>query len=68
MPANQFRLIRQTSRPVAVILRPGKTPQGKEVLGWLRPLFRRIRRFGPTAASPFAATAITTIGKPEPAS
>jgi Transposase DDE domain group 1 len=32
------------SRPVAVLLRPGKTPSGKEVAGHLRRLVRRIRR------------------------
>ncbi len=33
-----------TGRPVAVILRPGKTPSGKEVTAWLRRLVKRIRR------------------------
>jgi hypothetical protein len=37
-----------TSRPVAVILRPGKTPSGKEVAGHLRRLVRRIRCHWPT--------------------
>ena len=36
-----------TGRPVAVILRPGKTPTGKEVHGHLRRLIRRIRRHWP---------------------
>ena len=36
------------SRPVAVLLRPGKTPSGKEVAGHLRRLVRRIRRHWPT--------------------
>jgi hypothetical protein len=36
-----------TGRPVAVILRPGKTPSGKEVAGYLRRLYRRIRRHWP---------------------
>src|SRR5271157_1492907 len=36
-----------TGRPVAVILRPGKTPSGKEVRGWLRRLMRRIRQHWP---------------------
>ena len=36
-----------TSRPVAVILRPGKTPSGKEAAGWLRRLLRRIRAHWP---------------------
>jgi hypothetical protein len=35
------------SRPVAVLLRPGKTPSGKEVRGHLRRLVRRIRRHWP---------------------
>jgi hypothetical protein len=35
------------SRPVAVILRPGKTPAGKEIRGHLRRLVRRIRRHWP---------------------
>ena len=36
-----------TSRPVAMLLRPGKTPSGKEVRGHLRRLVRRIRRHWP---------------------
>ncbi len=32
-----------TGRPVAMILRPGKTPTGKEIRGHLRRLMRRIR-------------------------
>src|SRR6266436_3455194 len=35
------------SRPVAVLLRPGQTPSGKEVRGHLRRLVRRIRRHWP---------------------
>jgi hypothetical protein len=35
------------SRPVAVLLRPGKTPSGIEVRGHLRRLVRRIRRHWP---------------------
>ncbi len=35
-----------TGRPVAVILRPGKTPSGKEAAGYLRRLYRRIRANG----------------------
>jgi hypothetical protein len=35
------------ARPVAVLLRPGKTPSGKEVCGHLRRLVRRIRRHWP---------------------
>jgi hypothetical protein len=37
-----------TSRPLAVLLRPGKTPSGQEVAGHLRRLVRRIRRHWPT--------------------
>ena len=37
-----------TSRPVAVVLRPGKTPSGIEVRGHLRRLVRRIRTRWPT--------------------
>ena len=36
-----------TGRPVAMILRPGKTPSGKEVRGHLRRLVRRIRKHWP---------------------
>src|SRR5438093_8108100 len=36
-----------TSRPVAVLLRPGKTPSGTEVRGHLRRLLREIRRHWP---------------------
>jgi hypothetical protein len=36
-----------TSRPVAVLLRPGKTPSGTEVRGHLRRRVRRIRRHWP---------------------
>ena len=36
-----------TSRPVAVLLRPGKTPSGEEIRGHLRRLIRRIRRHWP---------------------
>jgi hypothetical protein len=36
-----------TGRPVAMILRPGKTPTGAEVRGHLRRLVRRIRRHWP---------------------
>jgi len=44
-----------TSRPVAVLLRPGKTPSGAEIRGHLRRLVRRIRRHWP-------ATRITIRG------
>lgn len=36
-----------TSRPVAVLLRPGRTPSGTEVRGHLRRLIRRVRRHWP---------------------
>ena len=36
-----------TGRPVAVILRPGKTPSGREAAGYLRRLYRRIRHHWP---------------------
>jgi len=36
-----------TARPVAVLLRPGKTPSGAEILEHLRRLVRRIRRHWP---------------------
>src|SRR3954462_2956262 len=36
-----------TARPVAVLLRPGKTPSGREVRGHIRRLGRRIRRHWP---------------------
>jgi len=39
-----------TSRPVAVLLRPGSTPSGKEVRGYLRRLVRRIRLHWPTTS------------------
>ncbi|NRB01559.1 MAG: IS1380 family transposase [Rhodobacteraceae bacterium] len=37
-----------TGRPVAMILRPGKTPAGKEIRSYLRRLVRMIRRVWPT--------------------
>ena len=37
-----------TSRPVMVLLRPGKTPSGREIRGHLRRLVRRIRRHWPS--------------------
>jgi hypothetical protein len=37
-----------TSRPVAILLRPGKTPSGIEIRSHLRRLVRRIRRHWPT--------------------
>ncbi len=44
-----------TGRPVAMILRPGKTPSGREVRGHVRRLIRAIRRYWP-------ATRITLRG------
>jgi len=41
------------SRPVAVILRPGKTPSGVEIRGHLRRLIRRIRQHWPTTKITF---------------
>jgi hypothetical protein len=37
-----------TSRPVAMLLRPGKTPSGAEIRNHLRRLVRRIRGHWPT--------------------
>ena len=37
----------QRSRPVMVLLRPGKAPSGQEIRGHLRRLLRRIRRHWP---------------------
>ena len=37
----------ETERPVAFVLRPAKTPSGREVAGHLRRLIRRIRRHWP---------------------
>ena len=37
-----------TSRPVAILLRPGKTPSGTEVRSHVRRLVRRIRRHWPS--------------------
>jgi hypothetical protein len=39
-----------TSRPVAVLLRPGKTPSGREIRGHLRRLLRAIRQHWPRTA------------------
>ena len=39
-----------TSRPVMVVLRPGKTPSGKEVRSHVRRLIRRIRMHWPDTA------------------
>ena len=43
----------ERSRPVAVILRPGKTPSGVEIRGHLRRLTRRIRQHWPTTRITF---------------
>ncbi len=43
----------ERSRPVAVLLRPGKTPSGAEIRGYLRRLVRRIRRHWPTTRITF---------------
>ena len=48
-----------TGRPVAVLLRPGKTPSGAGGPRPSAPTGRRIRRHWPAPASPSAATAIT---------
>lgn len=37
-----------TGCPVVIFLRPGKTPSGKEVRGWLRRIVGRIRTHWPT--------------------
>ena len=41
-----------TGRTVAVILRPGKTPAGREIPGHVRRLVRRIRARGPKNPHP----------------
>jgi hypothetical protein len=43
----------ERSRPVVVILRPGKTPSGVEIQGYLRRLVRRIRQHWPTTRITF---------------
>jgi Transposase DDE domain group 1 len=43
----------ERSRPVAVVLRPGKTPSGVEVRAHLRRLVRHIRRRWPTTGITF---------------
>ena len=52
-----------TGRPVTMILRPGKTPSGKEVRAWLRRLIKRIRQHWPKTASQSAAMAIMAARK-----
>ena len=43
----------ERSRPVAVVLRPGKTPSGVEIRGHLRRLVRRIRQLWPLSRITF---------------
>ena len=43
----------ERARPVAVILRPGKTPSGVEIRGHVRRLVRRIRRHWPATRITF---------------
>jgi hypothetical protein len=45
-----------TGRPVAMLLRTGKTPSGAEAAGHIRRLVRHIRRYWPDTTSPSAAT------------
>src|SRR5258708_4213714 len=54
----------QTGHCVVTILRPGKTPDGREVRAHLRRLVRRIRLHWPTPSSPFRATAIMVRARP----
>ncbi len=51
-----------TGRPVAVLLRPGKTPSGEEIRGHLRRLVRRIRQHWPDTRLTSAADAFRHIG------
>ncbi|MBO0718480.1 MAG: IS1380 family transposase [Rhizobiales bacterium] len=52
-----------TGRPVMVLLRPGKTPSGKEVRGHLRRLIRRIRSHWP--ATQITLRGDSHYGRPE---
>ena len=52
-----------TGRPAMVVLRPGKTPSGKEVRGHLRRLIRRIRTHWPDTA--IAIRGDSHYGRPE---
>lgn len=52
-----------TGRPVAVLLRPGKTPSGREIVGHLRRLIRRIRRHWP--ATKITLRGDSHYGRPE---
>jgi hypothetical protein len=48
-----------TGRPVAMLLRTGKTPSGTEAAGHIRRVVRQIRRHWPDTTSPSAATGTT---------
>jgi len=52
-----------TSRPVAVLLRPGKTPSGQEIRGHLRRLLRAIREHWPHTRITFRGD--SHYGRPE---
>jgi hypothetical protein len=52
-----------TSRPVAVLLRPGKTPSGREIRNHLRRLVREIRRYWPDTRITFRGD--SHYGRPE---
>src|SRR5262249_57077559 len=52
-----------TSWPLAVLLRPGKTPSGQEVTGRLRRLVRRICRHWPTTRTTLRGD--SHYGRPE---
>jgi hypothetical protein len=51
------------ARPVAVLLRPGKTPSGREIAGHLRRLVRRLRRYWP--ATKLTIRGDSHYGRPE---
>ncbi|PJR10745.1 hypothetical protein CEJ86_28590 [Sinorhizobium meliloti] len=53
----------QMGRPVAIVLRPGKTPSGVEVRAHLRRLVRRIPRVGLSRASRSGATVTMPVPK-----
>jgi DDE family transposase len=52
-----------TSRPVAVLLRPGKTPSGREIRNHLRRLVREMRRYWPDTRITFRGD--SHYGRPE---
>ena len=52
-----------TGRPIAMLLRPGKTPSGREIVGHLRRLLRRIRRHWP--ATKIILRGDSHYGRPE---